>query len=94
MKKYIFPINYDFANKLFGIIDYAILPGISAYAVILIIILALIKTLLVIKIGIFLILFLPPTLLLSTSINKEPFYLFIFFVIKHQFTKGKYLPRK
>ena len=94
MKKYIFPINYDYANKLFGIIDYAILPGISIYGIILIIILALNKISLFLKIGIFLILFLPPTMLLSTSINKEPFYLFLYFVIKHEFTKGKYLPKK
>lgn len=72
MQKFIFPMNYKYSAKLLGIIDYSTLLPLSIYASIIICILYLIKIDFFISFGIFIVLVLPPLLLLSIGINNQP----------------------
>ena len=91
MKKYYFPLNYDESNKILGFFDYKLILPISIYGLLIAIIISFFSISFLYKIGFFLTLFLPAVFLINTSINKEPFYIFIFFVIKHHFSSHKYL---
>lgn len=91
MKKYIFPRNFDYLTKLFGLIEYKLLIPLAIFAVILILILSLVNISIITKIGIFVSIFLPVFLLFNTNVNHEPFYIFIFCLIKHYQNASKYL---
>ena len=72
MKKYYFPLNFNYSNKLFGIIEYKLLIPISIFSLLIIFILSFFTFSFFTKFGIFITLILPPTLLLNTSFNNEP----------------------
>ncbi len=91
MKLYRFPLNFCYSSKLFGIIEYKLLVPLCIYCIIVIFLLSLFSFSFWIKSGIFCFLCLPPFFLLSTSINQEPFYVFLLFLIKHHFSKHKYI---
>ncbi len=91
MKKYIFPRNFDYANKLFGIIEYKLLIPLAIFALVFIYLLSFFSLSFFMQFGIFISIFLPLTLLLNISFNHEPSYLFLYSVIKHKFTSQKYV---
>ena len=91
MKSYHFPFDYRYSYKLFGIIEYKLLIPLFVYSLIVFLILSLFTLSFWIKSGIFCFLCLPPLLLLSTTIHQEPFYLFLWFMLKHHFSKHKYI---
>lgn len=72
MQKYVFPLNYKYSSKFLGIIEYSTLLPVAIYAAILIAILYFIKIDFFISFAIFIILVLPPFLLLSIGINNQP----------------------
>lgn len=94
MKKYIFPINYDYLSKVLGIIEYKVLIPLAVLALVLISVLSLFNISFFVKFGIFISIFLPTFLLFNTSVNHEPFYVFIISVIKHQYFSSKYILKK
>lgn len=91
MKKYFFPLNFDYLSKLFGIIEYKLLIPLVIFAILLGLIISLFNFSFFTKFAIFVSLFLPVFLLFNTSVNHEPFYLFIFCLITHYLRSGKYL---
>ncbi len=91
MKKYFFPLNFDYSNKLFGIIEYRLLIPLCIIGFLLILILSFFKLSFFMKFGIFITIFLPITLLLNISINHEPSYLFLYSVILHKLNSNKYI---
>ena len=91
MKKYIFPLNYDYLSKLFGIIEYKLLLPLSIFGLILVLILSLSYFSFFVKAGIFIFIFFPFFFIFNTSVNHEPFYLFIISVIKHYEKASKYI---
>ena len=93
-QKYFFPLNYHYSGKLLGIIEYHLLLPIAIYGFILFFILRLLQLNIFTKIILFTIFFLPLTLLLNSSINSEPFYTFIFSIIKHTFKGKRYLYKR
>ena len=64
MQKYIFPMNYKYSAKFLGIINYSTLLPLAIYANIIGIILYVLKIDFFLSFGIFIILVLPPFLLL------------------------------
>lgn len=72
MDKYIFPLNYQYSAKLFGIFDYKSLLPFSIYSALLLFLLSLFPIDFFLSAGIFIILALPPFLLLSTGIHNQP----------------------
>lgn len=72
MQKYIFPMNYKYSAKFLGIINYSILLPLAIYGVIIGIILYLLKIDFFMSFGIFIVLVLPPLLLLSMGVNNQP----------------------
>lgn len=91
MKKYIFPLNFDYLSKLFGLIEYKLLIPLLILGIVLIIIISLFNFSFFTKFGIFISIFLPIFLLFNTEVNHEPFYIFIFCLISHYLKAGKYL---
>lgn len=91
MKKYIFPLNYDYLSKLFGLIEYKLLVPLSIFGLTLVLILSLFKFSFFIKAGIFISIFFPFFLIFNTSVNHEPFYLFVISIIKHYKKVSKYI---
>lgn len=91
MKKYFFPLNYDYLSKLFGIIEYKLLIPLVIFAIILALIISLFNFSIITKFGIFITIFLPIFLLFNTSVNHEPFYLFLFCLIEHYKNASTYL---
>lgn len=91
MQKYLFPLNYKYSSKFLGIIDYSTLLPISIYAAILIAILYLLKADFFISFAIFIILVLPPFLLLSLGINNQPTISYIKAVYKFYKNSKLYL---
>lgn len=90
-QKYVFPLNYDYSGKLLGMIDYALLLPLAIYGGFLFFILKLFSFSLLTKIALFLLFFLPIALMLNSRVNSEPFYQFIFAVIRHYSKAKKYL---
>lgn len=90
MKTYFFPINYDYSLKWFGLIEYRLLIPLLIFGVIIIAILSLIDISLFQKIGIFITIFIPVLLILNTSFNYEPSYIFLYCVILHKINSKKY----
>ena len=91
MKKYFFPLNYDYLTKLFGLIEYKLLIPLIIFGAILVLLLSLFNLSFFAKFGIFIAIYLPIFLLFNTSVNNEPFYLFVFSLIKHYHSANKYL---
>ena len=71
MQKYIFPMNYKYSAKFLGIINYSTLLPLAIYGVIISIILYLLKIDFFMSFGIFIVLVLPPFLLLSMGVNNQ-----------------------
>lgn len=91
MKKYIFPINYDYSWKWLGLIEYRLLLPISIIGVIIFCIVSLFNLSFFQKSGIFITIFIPIILFLNTSFNHEPAYIFLYCVISHKLTSRKYV---
>ena len=83
MKKYFFPFNFEYLSKLFGIIEYRLLVPLIIFAIILGLIISLFNFSILTKLGIFITIFLPIFLLFNTSVNHEPFYIFLLCLIIH-----------
>lgn len=93
MKKYFFPLNYTYSNKLLGIIEYKLFIPLCILSIIIFKILSFFKFSFFTKFGIFITLVLPIFLLLNTSFNHEPAYLFLYSVLKHKFSSNKYIKK-
>ncbi len=72
MDNYLFPLNYKYASKFLGIIEYKILLPISVYLGIIIFILYILKIDFFVSFGIVILLGLPPILILSINVNGQP----------------------
>lgn len=72
MKKYIFHLNYKYSAKFLGIFDYQILLPLSIYAAILVILLYFLNLDFFVSFGTFIFFFLPPLLIFSIGINRQP----------------------
>lgn len=90
MKTYIFPLNYDYSPKLFGIFEYKTLIPISIFGFIFFQILSLFQITLTTRLTIFITVFIPIFLLFNTKIHKEPLFHFILCIIKHYLFSGTY----
>lgn len=93
-QKFLFPLNYNYSGKLLGIIEYKLLLPIFLYGFSLYLVINLFNISSYIKIITFIILFLPTTLMLNSRINSEPFYMFLFAVIKHTLNAKIYLYKR
>ena len=86
--KFIFPQNYDFKNKLFGIIDYSTaFVNLLWYGIVFILINLIFKDL-TLKIFIFIVLFFPLLLFSFAGFNGENI-LYVFSYITHFIIKPK-----
>lgn len=72
MKKYLFPFNYRYSSKFLGMIDYQTLLPLAIYAAVLGFLLHLFAIDFFLAFGIWIVLVLPPLLLLSIGINRQP----------------------
>lgn len=93
MKKYIFPINYDYSWKWLGIIEYRLLLPIGILGAIIFGIISLFSLSFLQKLGIFITIFIPLILFINTSFNYEPSYIFLYSVILHKLTSKKYIQK-
>lgn len=93
-QKYFFPLNYNYSGKLLGIIEYKLLLPIGLYAFILFLVLKQIPLNIFTKIVLFIIFFLPITLVLNSNVNSEPFYQFMLAIIKHFIHRKIYLYKR
>ena len=93
MKKYIFPINYDYSWKWLGIIEYRLLLPIGILGAIIFGIISLFSLSFLQKLGIFITIFIPLILFINTSFNQEPSYIFLYSVILHKLTSKKYIQK-
>lgn len=93
MKKYIFPINYDYSWKWLGIIEYRLLLPIGILGAIIFGIISLFSLPFLQKLGIFITIFIPLILFINTSFNHEPSYIFLYSVILHKLTSKKYIQK-
>lgn len=72
MQKYIFPMNYKYSVKFLGILDYQTLLPLCIYASIILFILKFLALDFFLSFAIFIFLTIPPLLLFSIGINKQP----------------------
>ncbi len=86
MKKYIFPLNFDYSNKFLGIFEYKTLTPTCILGVILAIIISKLCENTLNGIVIFIIVFLPIFLLANTKIFNEPILSFALCIAKHYLT--------
>lgn len=93
-QKFFFPLNYDYSNKLLGIIDYKLLIPLIVFGGFIIITLHNFELTFFIKTTIFISVFLPISLILNSQVYNEPFYLFIFAVFKHILNGKIYLYKR
>lgn len=89
--KFFFPLNYDYSSKLLGIIEYKLLTPLCVYGGIIFFILKLANLSFFSGLGIFIVLFLPAVLILNSRVHSEPFYTFLFSIIKHYLNCKIYL---
>lgn len=82
MERYIFPMNYKFSAKFLGLIDYSTLLPFSIYAGSIIALLYFLKVDFFLSFGIVIILIIPPLLLLSIGINRQPAIPYVIAVYK------------
>jgi len=94
MDKFIFPMNYKYSTKFLGIIDYKTILPISIYACIIFLILYLLKIDIFFSFGIFIVLVLPPFLLLSFGINNQPAISYLLAIYKFHKSSNFYLYKK
>lgn len=94
MTKYVFPLNYKYSEKLFGIIEYKVLLPLSIYAGTLLIFISNLKIDFFLAFGIFIILFFPPFLLSINTINGETIFSFIFAILIFEKKSKVYLYKK
>ncbi|MBQ9266829.1 MAG: hypothetical protein IJ217_00860 [Clostridia bacterium] len=91
MKKYIFPTNYKYANKFLGIIEYRVLLPLSIYAGIIFLVLYLCKVSFFWGTGIFIVLVLPPVILLGVGVGGESVVPFLMSIYKFKKNAKVYL---
>lgn len=91
MQKYIFPMNYKYSTKFLGLIDYSTLLPLSIYTLIIIVLLSFFRIDFFISFGIFIVLVLPPLLLLSIGINNQPAIPYIIAIYKFYKNSKLYL---
>lgn len=89
--KFFFPLNYDYSNKLLGIIEYKLLTPLCVYGAIIFFILKMSNISFFTGFGIFIVLFLPALLILNSRVHSEPFYTFLVSIIKHYLNCKIYL---
>lgn len=94
MAKYIFPLNYKYSEKLFGIIEYKVLLPLSIYGAILLLLLSHLNIDFFFAFSIFIILFFPPLLLSINTINGETIFSFLFAIIAFEKNSKVYLYKK
>ena len=91
MQIYIFPMNYKYSTKFLGIIDYSTLLPLSIYAALIIGLLYILKVDLFLAFGMFIMLVLPPLLILSIGIHNQPALSYIIAVYKFYKNSKLYL---
>lgn len=91
MEKFIFPMNYKFSAKFLGIIDYSTLLPFSIYTSIIIGLLYIFKIDFFLSFALVIILVVPPLLLLSIGINRQPAIPYILAVYKFHKKSKLYL---
>ena len=90
MKKFLFPLNFDYSSKFLGIFEYKILIPFCVFGFIFGYGLSLFNFSLIIKINIFIIVYFPLFLLANTKIFNESLISFLFCIIKHYIIAGIY----
>lgn len=93
MKKYIFPLNFDYSNKLLGIIEYKILLYMCIFGFFIILLLSVLPFTTFVKFCIFITIFFPILFLVNTNINHIPFYILVYSIAKHYITSSKYIKK-
>ena len=92
--KFIIPQNYNFENKLFGIIYYSNLVFILIWSILIFSILNIIFQNINIKIFLFISLFFPVLLINILGINGESFINILAYIIKYIISPKLYLYKK
>ena len=90
MKKYIFPLNFDYSSKFLGILEYKLLFPLCFFAVILGYFISSFHLSIISSIYLFIIIYLPIFLFTITTIVHEPLIHFFFTIIKHYLTASIY----
>lgn len=83
MKKYIFPLNFDYSSKFLGLFEYKVLTPLCIFGVALAFFLFHLNISLLASINIFIIIFIPLFLLGNTTIFKEPLIKFLYCIVRH-----------
>lgn len=91
MNKFIFPSNYKYSNKFLGIIEYKFLLPLSIYASIIFFILYISKINFFWAFGIFIVLVIPPAILISVGVQGESVIPFLICVYKFKRNSRIYL---
>ncbi len=86
--RFIFPKNYNFNPKLFGLIEYSTAIMDIVIAIILYFVLNLLITDISLKLSLFIVIFMPILLISILGINKESFITVLRYLIKY-FRKPK-----
>lgn len=92
--KFLFPLNFDYKLKFLGIIEYKVIPFIIIYGILVYLIVKSLTLSFFVAVATFSIIFLPPVLILTSKVYGEPFYSFIFAIIKHFVRKKIYLYKR
>ena len=92
--KFIFPQNYNFNSKIFGLIEYSAAILDLIYGGIIALILYLIKIKIIIKIFIFIILFFPILIFSIVGVQGENLIYFLKYIFKYLFKQKIYLYKK
>ncbi len=88
--KFIIPQNYNFKNKLFGLIDYYTAFFNFAWAIIILVLIKLFSFSVNLKICIFITLYLPLLIFSVFGFNNENIVYVIFYIIKYFLTRTVY----
>ncbi len=91
MKKYIFPLNYDYSNKFLGIFEYRILTPFVIFGFVLARIISGLDIGMYTSINVFILTYFPLFLIANTTVYKEPLVLFLCCIIRHYIKAGKYV---
>lgn len=89
--KFVIPQNFNIENKIFGFLDYASCLLLIGFGIILFAILNLFSISFIIKISIFLVLFLPLFILSITGFYKENLINVLFYILKYIFSQKIFL---
>lgn len=93
-QKFFFPLNYDYSSKFLGIIEYKLLTPLIIYGTIIFLTLKQTSFDFFTNLGIFIILVLPPILILNSTVHNEPFYTFILAITHHILSSKIYLYKR